>query len=65
MRDIYGDIELSVISVLLLCEAKRGSYMCDRGDMLREKIRGPRTEPCGTPELQMEVGDLEWPIRTN
>ena len=35
----YGDIELSVISILLLYEAKRGGYMCDRRNIERKKQR--------------------------
>ena len=39
--------------------------ICAIGEIYREKSRGSRTEPCGTPEMQMEVGDLLWPMRTN
>ena len=37
--------------------------MCDRRNIERVS-RGPRTERCGTPEMQMEVGNLQWPMGT-
>ena len=38
--------------------------ICPMGQIYRENKIGPRTEPCGTPEEQLEVTDEKAPIRT-
>ena len=60
----YGDIELSVVSILLLQEVILTDNMC-KGEMNREKSIGPRTDPCGTPVVHIVTADVEQPIQTH
>ena len=58
-------IQSWVSSTYCCCMRPKKEAICAIGEIYREKSRGPRTEPCGTPEMQMKVGDLQWPMCTN
>ena len=38
--------------------------ICVMGDVYIENRRGPNTDPCGTPDVQVVTTDEAWPSRT-
>jgi hypothetical protein len=57
-----GDIEKDVVSILLMRDSKRLCNMVNRRNVYCKRV-GPSIYPCGTPEEQFRVDDVEFPRR--